>query len=100
VGGGRRDVSWAVAEQEVARAIRAAGAGGVAILTGGYAGTMGTLVGDFARATGARLVEYAPLDDAPRDLRFEDADVLVSFGADFLETWGSPVDYAYQFARG
>jgi len=29
--------------------------------------------------------------------RMEDADVLVSFGADFLETWLSPVFYARQF---
>ena len=29
--------------------------------------------------------------------RMEDADVLVSFGADFLETWLSPVSYARQF---
>ena len=29
--------------------------------------------------------------------RIEDADVLVSFGADFLETWLSPVEYARQF---
>ena len=29
--------------------------------------------------------------------RMEDADVLVSFGADFLETWLSPVAYARQF---
>ncbi len=29
--------------------------------------------------------------------RMEDADVLVGFGADFLETWLSPVSYARQF---
>lgn len=29
--------------------------------------------------------------------RMEKADVLVSFGADFLETWLSPVEYARQF---
>jgi len=29
--------------------------------------------------------------------RMEDADLLVSFGADFLETWLSPVAYARQF---
>ena len=37
--------------------------------------------------------------DQPRGLDFADADVLVSFGADFLETWGSPVEYAWQFAQ-
>ena len=29
--------------------------------------------------------------------RLEKADVLVSFGADFLETWLSPVEYARKF---
>jgi len=29
--------------------------------------------------------------------RMEDADVLVTFGADFLETWLSPVEYARKF---
>ena len=29
--------------------------------------------------------------------RMQDADVLVSFGADFLETWLSPVEYAHKF---
>lgn len=29
--------------------------------------------------------------------RIDEADVLVSFGADFLETWLSPVEYAWKF---
>ncbi|HEX5681703.1 MAG TPA: hypothetical protein VFX82_12800, partial [Desulfobacterales bacterium] len=29
--------------------------------------------------------------------RLDEADVLVSFGADFLETWLSPVEYAWKF---
>lgn len=29
--------------------------------------------------------------------RMDEADVLVSFGADFLETWLSPVEYAWRF---
>jgi molybdopterin-containing oxidoreductase family iron-sulfur binding subunit len=29
--------------------------------------------------------------------RMEEADLLVSFGADFLETWLSPVEYAWKF---
>jgi len=32
------------------------------------------------------------------DFRFEKADVIVSFGADFLGTWLSPVEYTKQFA--
>ncbi len=32
------------------------------------------------------------------DYRFDKADVIVSFGADFLGTWISPVEYARQYA--
>jgi anaerobic selenocysteine-containing dehydrogenase/Fe-S-cluster-containing dehydrogenase component len=98
-----RSVSWAYAESALARRIRelqGAGQGGsVVFLTGGYRGTMARLADEFVRSIGARRVDYAPLDDAPRDLDFANADLLVSFGADFLETWGSPVDYSWQFAQ-
>ncbi|HYR06720.1 MAG TPA: molybdopterin dinucleotide binding domain-containing protein [Longimicrobium sp.] len=94
-----RSVSWSQAERVVAEEIRRAPRGSVVFLTGEYRGTMDTLVDQFAAATGARRVRYAPLEDAPRDLDFANADLLVSFGADFLETWGSPVDYAWQFAQ-
>jgi anaerobic selenocysteine-containing dehydrogenase/Fe-S-cluster-containing dehydrogenase component len=94
-----RSVSWSQAERVVAEEIRRAPRGSVVFLTGDYRGTMDTLADQFAAATGARRVRYAPLEDAPRDLDFANADLLVSFGADFLETWGSPVDYAWQFAQ-
>jgi len=60
---------------------------------------MARLADEFTAAIGGRRVTYAPLEDAPRDLDFANADLLVAFGADFLETWGSPVDYAWQFAQ-
>jgi anaerobic selenocysteine-containing dehydrogenase/Fe-S-cluster-containing dehydrogenase component len=98
-----RNVSWAYAEGALAQRIReiqAAGQGGsIVFLTGGYRGTMSTLADAFTGAIGARRVDYAPLEDTPRDVDFKDADLLVAFGADFLETWGSPVDYAWQFAQ-
>ncbi|HLL83319.1 MAG TPA: hypothetical protein VK420_11730, partial [Longimicrobium sp.] len=99
VGGEPRDVNWTVAQNEVAEAIRRGGAGGTVLLTGSMGPTMTRLADDFARTVGGRRVEWALLEDAPRDLVFSDAEVLVSFGADFLETWGSPVDYAYQYAE-
>ena len=94
-----RNASWAQAERVVAEEIRRAPRGSVVFLTGGYRGTLDTLVDQFVAATGAQRVEWAPLEDTPRDLQFADADLLVSFGADFLETWGSPVDYAWQFSQ-
>lgn len=94
-----RGVSWAQAQRVVAEEIRNAPRGSVVFLTGSYRGTMDTLADRFVSAIGARRVQWAPMEDAPRDLDFADADLLVSFGADFLETWGSPVEYAWQFAQ-
>ena len=98
VGGAPRNVSWSIAEQELAREIQRAGRGGVVFLTGRYGGTMDRLADEFVARVGGRRVVYAPLEDTPRDLSFADADYLVSFGADFLETYGSTVDYSNQFA--
>ena len=98
-----RNVTWSAAERLLAdsiqRARQAGRAGGVVFLTGSYGGTMDRLVDAFVGAIGGRRVVYEPLERGPRDLNFADADYLVSFGADFLETWGSPVDYAWQFAQ-
>jgi anaerobic selenocysteine-containing dehydrogenase/Fe-S-cluster-containing dehydrogenase component len=94
-----RQVSWSQAERVVAEEIRRAPAGSVVFLTSGYRGTLDTLVDQFVAANGIRRVDWAPLEDTPRDLEFADADLLVSFGADFLETWGSPVHYAWQFQQ-
>jgi anaerobic selenocysteine-containing dehydrogenase len=97
------NLTWGTAERLIAERIqqaRQAGrAGGVVFLTGAYTGTMERLVTDWTAAVGARRVVYEPFADQPRDLDFADADYLISFGADFLETWGSPVDYSYQFAQ-
>jgi anaerobic selenocysteine-containing dehydrogenase/Fe-S-cluster-containing dehydrogenase component len=92
-----RSVGWPQAERVLAQEIQRAGPGGVVLLTGQYRGTMDTLADAFAAAVGARRVVYAPMEDAPRDLDLATADLIVSFGADFLETWGSPVEYARQF---
>jgi anaerobic selenocysteine-containing dehydrogenase/Fe-S-cluster-containing dehydrogenase component len=99
VGGAPRNVTWTIAEQSLAEAIRQAPRGSVVLLTGVYGGTMDTLADEFAARAGARRVTYAPLEDTPRTLSFADADYLVSFGADILETYGSTVDYSFQFAQ-
>lgn len=97
------DVAWRVAERllaEKVRELQAAGqASGIVMLTQNYTGSMAALADAFVAAAGGRRVVYDPWADQPRDLNFADADLLVSFGADFLETWGSPVEYARQFAQ-
>ena len=65
-----------------------------------------------APASPSRAIFYEPLDDEParaaadrlfkrRDLpayRIDQAEVLISFSADFIETWRSPVELARQYA--
>lgn len=95
--------TWGTAERILADRIReeqAAGRGaGVVFLTQSYTGSMESLVNEWVAAVGGRRVVYDTWADQPRALDFSQADVLVSFGADFLETWGSPVEYAWQFAQ-
>ena len=37
--------------------------------------------------------------DLPIYLKLDEAETIISFGADFTETWGSPIEYARQFAQ-
>jgi molybdopterin-containing oxidoreductase family iron-sulfur binding subunit len=75
--------------------------------------TLDAIVPRWLAAFGStRWVLHEPLDEEParaaaarcfgrRELpvyHLDTADVLVSFGADFLETWRSPVEYARQYA--
>src|SRR5262249_1519911 len=60
-----------------------------------------------------RVIFWEPIGEEPardaalacfgrRDLpiyRLDRAEAIVSFGADFLETWGSPVEYSRQYAE-
>lgn len=110
-------VGWDEAVDEVAGKIAAAKASGkansVAYVGGLNTGTFDTLVGDFLNVSGSnsRFV-YEPLAydalrsaakqtfgiDAVPAFDFSKAKMIVSFGADFLETWLSPIEYARQFA--
>jgi anaerobic selenocysteine-containing dehydrogenase/Fe-S-cluster-containing dehydrogenase component len=94
-----RDVGWVTVDQLLARRIQEARPGSIVFLTGAYGPSMDQLANEWAAAMGARRVVYDPWANQPRDLQFADADFLIAFGADFLETWGSPVDYAWQFSR-
>ncbi|CAN5197555.1 TAT-variant-translocated molybdopterin oxidoreductase [soil metagenome] len=99
---GYTNLAWSSAERLLADRVREARRlrpGGIVFLTANGGGSMGALTREWTAAIGGRTVVYEPWAGQPRDLDFADADVLVSFGADFLETWGSPVDYAWQFAR-
>ena len=95
-------------------AARQAGAGRIAMLTQLETGTLGRLADEWLKAVGGRpRLSYETF--AHEDLRaasqavfgldeipyhaFEDARTILSLGADFLETWISPVGYAAGFRR-
>jgi molybdopterin-containing oxidoreductase family iron-sulfur binding subunit len=112
-----RPVSVADAEKllvERIAAARQAGPGRIAMVTQLETGSLGRLMDDWLKAIGGRArIAYEPF--AHEDLRagsraafgvdaiphhaFEDAKTILSLGADFLETWVSPVEYAGAFRR-
>ena len=111
-GDGFAPVSWEDAETQLAERLGAAG-GNVLLVTGSSGGALGHLFDRFAEAVGGTRVEYEALAEAPlreaarlafgRDVvpgyDFESARFVLSFGADFLETWLSPTAYGRGFAR-
>ena len=105
---------WAAAQALFAERLRTARPGRVAVVTPLLTGTLDRLVEQWAGAVGARRIRYEPF--AHEALRaaslaafgrravprydFAGPDLIVSFGADFLETWLSPVEHGRAFADG
>jgi len=107
---------WETALGRVVKGLQSA-SGRVAILADaqefGHSPTQMRLVNEFAGATGATVFTYSLLDDAPwraaaraiygRDqvpaYQLDQADLIVSFGGDFLEAWPSPVYYSRLFGE-
>jgi len=111
-GEGWERLSWDRAERQLAEALRAA-RGRAVFLTGTYTGTLERLIDDFCSAAGVTRVRFdafghEPIRAANQALfgidavpvhDFANAEVVVSFGADFMETWVSPVDYAHGYVQ-
>ena len=107
-------IDWPDARQVFAEQLREARPGRVAVVTPLLSGALDRLVERWAEAVGARRIRYEPF--AHEALRaaglaafgrrtiphydFARPDLIVSFGADFLETWLSPVEYGRAFAEG
>ncbi len=110
-------VSWDRAEQVLVRKLNELAARGkedrAVFVTGLITGAMRDLVRRFLAAAGSRrhiLYEpfaYEPLRTAHQvvfghnripSYAIDESDLIISFGADFLETWLSPVEYARQYA--
>jgi len=110
--GGFQEITWDDAIQRLAAKLSSAG-GKVAVISGAGRGTFSDLLADWTTALGGRLVRYRPFDHEPlraankavfgRDELpahdFARAQYIVSFGADFLETWLAPVENQRGFAQ-
>ena len=111
-GSGWDRLTWDDAEQRLLAALNA-NRGRSVFLTQAWPGTLDGLVDDFCAAFGITRLRYEsfalePVRTAHRMLfgveavpvhDFSQADVVLSFGADFMETWGSPVDYAHGWVQ-
>jgi molybdopterin-containing oxidoreductase family iron-sulfur binding subunit len=110
------DAQWADATSSLAeelRRLRAGAGGSVVLLTGLQTGTRERLYDEWAVALGARRVVYEPFAYEPileanrrvfgeaviPSYDIEGAEFVISFGAEFLETWISPVRYAVEWSR-
>jgi len=114
---GLEPVSWDEAIQTIATALGVAGASGpdrVALVTGADSGTLDAFYDEWLAAFRSRrrlryeAFAYEPLREASQltfgvaavpEVDFAAAQYVLSFGADFLETWLSPVEYTRQFAE-
>jgi anaerobic selenocysteine-containing dehydrogenase/Fe-S-cluster-containing dehydrogenase component len=105
-------IGWDDAEQRVYNEL-VRHRGRSVFLTQTYTGTLDQLIDDWCAAMGVQRVRYEPFgweavragyqmvfgSDAVPVHDFSNADTVITFGADFLETWISPVDYAHGFVQ-
>ena len=108
--------NWGAALEKVSSELKSA-KGKIAILADAqeFSGspTLGRQLQQFAQKTQASVFTYSLLDDAPwraaakaayghdqlPAYQLDEADLIVSFGGDFLEAWPSPVFYSRLFGE-
>ena len=109
--GSFRDLTWDEALALLAERVGRANA--LAVVSGSGPGTFSTLLADWTAALGGRLVRYQPFDNeaqraANQQIFGRDeipaydiaqAEYILSFGADFLETWLGQVENQRGFAE-
>ncbi|MCB0340290.1 MAG: molybdopterin-dependent oxidoreductase, partial [Bdellovibrionales bacterium] len=110
--GGFSPISWADAYKELAARLRMS-KGKRAFLDGGVSGSERELLDAWckafsvqsvtcdlrAKSAEARAAELVYGQYAVPTFDVENADVIVNFGSDFLETWISPVEFAYGWGK-
>ena len=110
-----RTVEWSKALAEIGAELGPLkGSGRVAVVSDLQAGSMEALIRDWLKAFGSdRYLIYEPFNyeplreanrqvfgrDAIPDYRLDECDFIVSFAADFLETWISPVKFIRRFSQ-
>ncbi len=101
-------LSWTDGVSRVAERLADLNAEEAVLITDPVGSHMGLVVNRFSEALGAEHMTYEPLErtvlkasmrqvfgqDAMPDFDIENAAYILSFGADFLNTWESPVRYA------
>ncbi len=106
-------VTWEQAIASLQAKLGAARGQGIVFVTGLETGSFGDLVDEWTKQFGGRHVSYEPFAfEALREgnrIAFGDASLptydfaaakyIVSFGADFMETWLSPVGFQSAFTR-
>ncbi len=111
--GGFDPIKWDDAIARLTSRLSAAG-GKFAVINGAAPSTFTTLLADFTAALGGSLVAYQPFAREPERLAnvrtwgvselaqhdFAAAKYIISFGADFLDTWGPVVEQQRGFADG
>ena len=111
--GRHESITWDQAIAALQTKLQEAQGEGIAFVTGLESGSFGELVEEWMRQIGGRHVTYEPFAfEALREgnrMAFGDASLptydfaaakyIVSFGADFMETWLSPVGYQHAFTQ-
>jgi molybdopterin-containing oxidoreductase family iron-sulfur binding subunit len=106
-------VSWEDALGHLGAKVKAAHGKGIVFVTGHEAGSFGDLVDEWIQTVGGKHVTYEPFAfEALREgnriafgtgaipsYDLANAKYILSFGADFLDTWLSPVGYQGAFAQ-
>jgi molybdopterin-containing oxidoreductase family iron-sulfur binding subunit len=112
VGGAWKPASWDEALKAAGEKLAAAKGKGVAVITGHETGSLASLARAFASAAGGNHLMWEPFGhESLREANkrtlgaavvpyydFSKANNVVTFGADFIETWLSPVQQARDFA--
>ncbi len=110
--GSFKDITWDEGIALLAGKVQGAG-GKVAVISGAGRGTFSDLLAAWTQALGGKTVRYQPFGFEPVRTAsqqvfglaevpaydFAAAKYIVSFGADFLESWISPVEHQRGFAE-